>query len=86
MKKFILSLSLVCSLLVSAPSLTLAEPAVSKSQAASIASSRYPGKIINVTLAGNESSPVYRVKILDDKGGMHIIIVDGNNGKILSAH
>lgn len=86
MKRFLLITGLVCGLLLSQPNPALAEPAVSASQAAGIANSRYPGKIINVTLTGNDSSQVYQVKILDQNGGMHIVIVDANSGQVLSAH
>ena len=27
-----------------------------------------------------------RVKVLDNKGGMHIVTIDGNSGQIISAH
>ena len=86
MKRVVLIIGLLCMLLGVSPMHALAEPAISKSQAAGIATSQYPGKIINVSLSGNDSTPVYRVKVLDSKGGMHIVTIDGNNGKILSAH
>jgi uncharacterized membrane protein YkoI len=86
MKRLVLILGLICVLAASTPLTVLAEPAISKSQAASIATSRYPGKIINVTLSNSSSAPVYRVKVLDNKGGMHIVTIDGNNGQIISAH
>ena len=86
MKRLVLILGLISVLLASTPLAVLAEPAISKSQAASIATSKYPGKIINVSLSNPNSAPVYRVKVLDSKGGMHIVTIDGNNGNIISAH
>ena len=86
MKRLVLILAVISVLLAPTPSMVLAEPAISKSQAASIATSQYPGKIINVSLTNPNSAPVYRVKVLDSKGGMHIVTIDGNNGNIISAH
>lgn len=86
MKRMIGMLGLVMMLMTGIPQLALAEPAISKSQAASIATSQYPGKVINVNLSSNDKQPVYRVKVLDNKGGMHIVTIDGNSGQIISAH
>lgn len=86
MKRLLLIFGLLSVLLGSTPLALSAEPAISKSQAASIAASQYPGKIINVSLSNQDSTPVYRVKVLDSKGGMHIVTIDGNNGNVLSAH
>jgi uncharacterized membrane protein YkoI len=85
MKRLLLIIGLLSVLLGSTLAVS-AEPAISKSQAASIAASQYPGKIINVSLSNQDSTPVYRVKVLDSKGGMHIVTIDGNNGNVLSAH
>lgn len=66
---------------------TLPEPAfaedISKQQAASIAQSRYPGRVIDVKLIDNNT---YRVKVLDNNGGMHIVIVNKQSGNIESAN
>jgi uncharacterized membrane protein YkoI len=86
MKRQLLIIGLLSVLLGSAPLTMSAEPAISKSQAASIAAAQYPGKIINVSLSNQDSTPVYRVKVLDSKGGMHIVTIDGSNGNVLSAH
>ncbi len=86
MKRIVGILACVLFLQVGAPNLALAQPAVSKSQAASIATSRIPGKVINVGLSEQGNQPVYRVKVLDNKGGMHIVTIDGNSGQIISAH
>jgi len=85
MKRLIGIVSLAM-LLVASPHIALAQPAVSKSEAASIATGQYPGKVINVSLSDDGKQPVYRVKVLDKKGGMHIVTINGNTGQIISAH
>ena len=86
MKRIVRIAGLVMFLLLGAPALVLAEPAISKSDAANIATSVYPGKVINIGLSDSDKNPVYRVKVLDNKGGMHIVTIDGNSGQIISAH
>ena len=56
---------------------------ISKQQAAKIAQSRYPGRVINVKLVNNSA---YQVKVLDKKGGMHIVIVNKQSGNVESAN
>lgn len=88
MKRVALILGLLSVLLGATPQALLAAPAISKSQAASIAATQYPGKVINISLSDDDPTtpPVYRVKILDNKGGMHIVTINGNNGNIITAH
>jgi len=56
---------------------------ISKQQAAKIAQSRYPGRVINVKLVNNSA---YQVKVLDEKGGMHIVIVNKQSGNVETAN
>jgi len=83
MHKFI-CLLLALSLL--APVHGLAAEQISKQQAASIAKSRFKGRVIAVDESSQNNTPVYRVRVLDKKGGMHTIVIDHQTGKILSAH
>ena len=55
---------------------------ISKQQAANIAKSKYPGRVIDIKAGGN----VYRVKVLDNNGGMHIVVIDKQNGSIKSSN
>ena len=59
---------------------------ISEQQAASIAQSQYPGRVIDVKPARSAGTVVYRVKVLDASGGMHIVIIDKQNGNVISAH
>ncbi len=63
-----------------------AEASISKQQAASIARTQYPGKIIDVRLIKSGEQPIYRVKVLDKKGGLHIVTIHGQTGNVISAH
>lgn len=63
-----------------------AAEAISKQQAATIAKSRFQGRVIAVDEGKHDNITVYRVKVLDKKGGLHTIVIDLQSGNILSAH
>jgi len=86
-------MSRIITLLVFVLSLTLAsnsfavEPAtVNKQDAAVAAMQHIPGKVVSVNLEQQHKTPVYRVKVLDERGGMHTVIIHGQTGEILSAY
>ena len=85
MKTIIIIATLVFSLNVySIPNAYAA--GVNKQQAASIAKAQYSGRIIDVKQIKVQGNLAYRVKILDQTGGVHIVIVDQATGDVLSAH
>jgi len=85
MKTFvILATLLFSSFFISIPSSFAA--GVSKQQAASIAKSKYPGRVIDIKEIKQNSTEAYRVKVLDEAGGMHIVIINKESGAVLSAH
>ena len=53
---------------------------ISKQQAVSTAQQAYPGRVLSVKLVDE----VYHVKTLNKDGEVRIILIDANNGKILS--
>lgn len=59
---------------------------ISKQEAASIAQQRFAGRVIGIQADAQNGTPVYRVKVLDNSGGLHLVIIDRQNGNILSAH
>lgn len=63
-----------------------AAQAISKQQAATIAKSRFQGRVIAIDEGKHDSTLVYRVKVLDKKGGMHTVVIDHQSGNVLSAH
>ena len=79
------TLILVC-LLLAGPIVAVAAEPVSKQQAASIAKSKFQGKVIAVDESKQDSTPVFRVKVLDTKGGLHTVIIDHQTGNVISAH
>ena len=44
------------------------------------------GKVIAVDESKQDSTPVFRVKVLDTKGGLHTVIIDHQTGNVISAH
>lgn len=84
MKDKILIISLVTSLFLGLVAHVAAQ--ISKQDAASIAQSRFNGRVIAVKPEDQKGTLIYRVKVLDTNGGMHIVVIDGQSGKILSAH
>jgi uncharacterized membrane protein YkoI len=86
MRKFLLLVSLLISLLATGmPSDAWAQP-VSKQQAASIAKSKFQGRVIAVDEGRQDNVKVYRVKVLDKQGGLHTVIIDHQTGDIIAAH
>jgi uncharacterized membrane protein YkoI len=59
---------------------------ISKQEAASIAQTRFSGRVIGIQSDEQNGTPVYRVKVLDKSGGLHLVVIDRQNGNILSAH
>lgn len=72
-----LTLALILSL--NAPVYAAAN-GISKQQAVSIAQQVQPGRVLAVKRKG----AVYRVKTLNDKGEVRIILIDANSGKVIS--
>ena len=84
MKHFLLSMPLL--LMFGFAPMTVEAAQISNQQAAAIAQSRFDGRVIAVEEETRNDTPIYKVKVLDQRGGMHIVIIDGNSGQILSAH
>jgi len=77
---------LLLSLLLGLGATSQALAQTSKQQAASIAQSRFAGRVIAIKPDKDNGTEVYRVKILDKNGGLHVVVVSVQDGKILSAH
>ena len=60
----------------------LAQAGISEGQAASIAKSKYGGKVLSVSRSGNGDRVIYRVKLLLDSGRVVIVTVDGQTGRV----
>jgi uncharacterized membrane protein YkoI len=58
----------------------LADAGISPAQAAAIAQSRQPGRVLAVRQHGD----AYRVKILSEQGDLRIVVIDANSGKVMS--
>lgn len=86
MSRMVITLGLVAALVGSVSISYAGNAAVSKQQAATIAKSRFQGRVIAVDVGKKEKTPVYRVKVLDKKGGMHTVIIDPKTGQVIAAH
>ena len=86
MKYLLVVIYIVFSLSILPLNTSVAAPAVSKQQAAQIAQGRFSGRVVSVKPARENNKTVYRVKVLDKKGGMHQVIIDANSGQIISAY
>lgn len=86
MSRTFIMLSLICALSCSPMFSFAAKPTVSKQQAATIAKSRFQGRVIAVEKDKKEKTVVYRVKVLDKKGGMHTVVIDHQTGQVITAH
>lgn len=86
MNRFYTLLVFVLSLTLALPGLAAEAPTISKQDAAVTAMQQIPGKVISVSVEQQRNTPVYRVKVLDEHGGMHTVIVHGQTGDIISAH
>ena len=80
MKKFLFLPLMALLLLMSAS----AYADIGKKQAVSIAQSVQPGRVLAVKLAQQNGTPVYRVKTLSASGDVHIIVIDAENGNVIS--
>jgi len=85
MKRFLLSCCLIITLAFSAAVHAEASQ-ISSQQAAAIAQSRFQGRVIAVEQESRGDTSIFKVKVLDRRGGMHIVIIDGASGQIISAH
>ena len=82
MNRIILVIVLMLGGIATKPDMAFAED-ISKQQAANIAKSRYPGRVIDVKQVNNST---YQVKVLDENGGMHIVIINKQTGTVESAN
>ena len=80
MKKFLIPPLLVLLMLMSAA----VHADIGNKQAASIAQSVYPGRVLAVKQEQENIVPVYRVKTLSASGDVHIIVIDADRGKVIS--
>lgn len=86
MHKFRILTGLLLSGLLTVSTLCDAAEAITKQKAATIARSQFQGRVISIDESKQDSAKVYRVRVLDKKGGMHTIVIDYQSGNILSAH
>ena len=71
----------VCALLI-----VLAAPAwadISRDEAAAAAQRVSNGRVLSVEKAEAERRPVWRVKVLTDKGEVRVILIDAGSGHVL---
>lgn len=59
---------------------------VGKQQAAGVAQGQHPGRVIDIKLLKFQGQLAYRVKILDQAGGVHVVIVNKATGEVVSSH
>lgn len=86
MQRFFLCFCLISTLLFAATGNCATTVAVTKQQAVTIAKSRFQGRVIAVEQSKQNNTDVYRVKVLDKKGGMHTVVIDNKTGQVISAH
>ena len=70
-----------CALLI-----VLAAPAwadVSRAEAAAAAQRVSSGRVLSVEKTESERRPVWRVKVLTDKGEVRVILIDAGSGRAL---
>ena len=71
----------VCALLI-----VLAAPAwadISRDQAAAAAQRASSGRVLSVEKTEVDRRPVWRVKVLTDKGEVRVILIDAGSGRAL---
>ena len=71
----------LCALLI-----VLAAPAwadISRDEAAATAQRVSNGRVLSVEKTESERRPVWRVKVLTDKGEVRVILIDANSGRAL---
>ena len=74
-------LKLLCALLI-----VLAAPAwadISRDEAAAAAQRVSSGRVLSVEKTESERRPVWRVKVLTDKGEVRVILIDAGSGRAL---
>ncbi len=59
-----------------------ASNAITEEKAIRIAKQHIKGRVLAINL----SDHIYRIKILDYQGSMHIVLIDATDGMILSTH
>ena len=85
MKQFLKMIVLLAGLLAGL-GMPLAYAQITKQQAASIAQSQFEGRVIAIKPETKNGMQIYRVRILDKSGGLHIVVINSQDGKIISAH
>lgn len=86
MRKLFILISLLATMLIASPVPVATAAQISKQQAANIAQSQFKGRVIAVDESTQNGTAVYRVKVLDQSGGMHTVVVDRQSGNVISAH
>lgn len=76
-RNFILILWL--GLFMAMPITTLA--AISSQQASDIARQHVPGRVLAVKQLTTQGRSVYQIKLLNDRGEVHIVLIDANSGE-----
>ncbi len=56
---------------------------ISKGEAIAVVKRQLEGKILSVSLIDSQGPPVYRVKVLLDKGRVRTVFVDASNGRVV---
>jgi uncharacterized membrane protein YkoI len=77
MKTILFSLLFTSILLINTP-VHATEEGISKQQAVSIATQKYPGRVLAVKKKAND----YKVKIISDSGKVQVIRIDAKSGEI----
>ena len=54
---------------------------ISSQQASDIARQQIPGRVLAVEQSQHHGRVVYRIKILSDRGEVHILLIDANSGQ-----
>jgi len=62
---------------------SVSKPIISKAQAISAVKQKLHGKVLSVSLIKSQGPPVYRVKVLLDKGRVRTVFVDAANGRVV---
>jgi uncharacterized membrane protein YkoI len=62
---------------------TVRKSIITKAQAISAVKSKLNGKVLSVNLIKSQGPPVYRVKVLLDKGRVRTVFVDASNGRVV---
>lgn len=71
----------VCALLIALSAPAWAD--VSRDEAAAAAQRVSSGRVLSVEKAESERRPVWRVKVLTDKGEVKVILIDAASGRAL---